>query len=112
MGRKGLLLAVLLSIGGDVALAFAPLAKGPAVGTRAFEGSVLASSTSDVSDDSVGRRVAISRALSFLSVPFLLGGGLPAYADVYDGNSLPQGAAQFGRLVRAKSDMIVSSNNQ
>lgn len=31
-----------------------------------------------------------------------------ALADVSDGNALPQGAAQFQRVIRAKSDMIVS----
>lgn len=33
---------------------------------------------------------------------------LPAFADVSDGTSLPQGAQQFSRVVRLKTDIIVS----
>jgi hypothetical protein len=39
----------------------------------------------------------------------LFGGGVaPAAADVSDGNALPEGAAQFGRVVRTKVDLAVS----
>lgn len=31
-----------------------------------------------------------------------------AFADVSDGNSLPQGAQQFASIIRLKSDLIVS----
>ena len=34
---------------------------------------------------------------------------LPANADVADGNALPDGAAQFKRLVRLKTDLAVSA---
>jgi len=33
---------------------------------------------------------------------------LPAYADVSDGNELPNGIAQFARLVKVKSSIAVS----
>jgi len=32
---------------------------------------------------------------------------MPAWADVSDGNALPEGAAQFGRIIRAKADLLV-----
>lgn len=35
-------------------------------------------------------------------------GSTPVWADVSDGTSLPEGAAQFQRVVRAKSDLLVS----
>lgn len=34
---------------------------------------------------------------------------LPAYAEVSQGNSLPEGAAQFKRLINLKSDIPVSA---
>ena len=37
----------------------------------------------------------------------LVGGSIPAWADVSDGTSLPDGAAQFSRLLRVKSDLKV-----
>ena len=38
---------------------------------------------------------------------FGCGSAEPAVADVSDGNALPQGMAQFGRVVRAKADLDV-----
>jgi hypothetical protein len=32
----------------------------------------------------------------------------PALADVSDGNALPDGAAQFGRIIRARENLAVS----
>jgi hypothetical protein len=69
-----------------------------------------ASSRGDVTLDSQNRRVFVSNALLVLSAPALMiAGALPASADVSDGDALPQGAAQFGRVVRAKSDLAVST---
>jgi hypothetical protein len=39
-----------------------------------------------------------------------IGGASPALADVSDGNALPEGAAQFSRVLRAKSDLVVSAS--
>ncbi len=54
------------------------------------------------------RRNVLSKVAALLSMPTMFAFGLPAFADVSDGNALPEGAAQFSRVVRAKSDMIVS----
>jgi hypothetical protein len=54
------------------------------------------------------RRDFGARILSSSSmVVAALASSQPAYADVSDGNALPQGAAQFGRVIRAKSDLQV-----
>jgi len=56
------------------------------------------------------RRVFIANQgviLSGISTAFLGHESKPAYADVSDGNSLPEGAAQYGRILRLKSDLIV-----
>ena len=37
-----------------------------------------------------------------------IGSTPPAYADVADGTDLPKGVAQFGRIVRAKVELLVS----
>jgi hypothetical protein len=36
-------------------------------------------------------------------------GSAPAWADIYDGNQLPQGAAQFSRLLKVKTDISASA---
>lgn len=54
------------------------------------------------------RRDAFVKFTSLALIPSIFGASLPANADVSDGNALPEGAAQFSRVVRAKTDMIVS----
>jgi hypothetical protein len=62
----------------------------------------------DLVNDATNRRQFVSRAFFALLSPALLtSGASPAAADVSDGNALPQGAAQFGRIIRAKSDLVV-----
>jgi hypothetical protein len=62
----------------------------------------------DLVNDATNRRQFFSRAfLTLLSPALLTSGASPAAADVSQGNALPQGAAQFGRIIRAKSDLIV-----
>ena len=48
------------------------------------------------------RREFVRNSLILLSSSSI---ALPAFADVSDGNALPSGAAQFGRIVRAKTDL-------
>ena len=107
MTLKGFFVVV-LSIGAHVVLGFTAAPAAIAVKVRRCDSNVLAAS---VADDFTGRRNALAKVVSLLLVPALLGGGLPAYADVSDGNALPEGAAQFVRVVRAKEDIIVSSMN-
>lgn len=49
---------------------------------------------------------------SFVSAAIIGGASIcltnPALADVSDGNTLPQGAAQFSRLLKVKNDLKVS----
>jgi hypothetical protein len=45
-------------------------------------------------------------ALSVFATDFVI--SRPALADVSDGNTLPQGAAQFSRVVKMKSNLMVS----
>jgi hypothetical protein len=56
------------------------------------------------------RRKFVQDFVAVFSASFLVAGSAPAFADVSDGNALPQGAAQFGRILRAKSDLVVRSN--
>lgn len=56
-------------------------------------------------------RRGMLKGLGFFSASALVTmamGSTPVWADVSDGTSLPQGAAQFQRVVRAKSDLLVS----
>lgn len=50
---------------------------------------------------------------SFVSAAIIAGASTlftgPAFADVSDGNALPQGAAQFSRLLKTKNDLNVST---
>ena len=53
------------------------------------------------------RSAATLTAASFVIVeegPMHMNNMLVAYADVSDGNTLPQGALQFSRTLKAKSD--------
>jgi hypothetical protein len=62
----------------------------------------------DLVNDATNRRQFVSRAfLALLSPALFTFGAPPAAADVAEGNALPQGAAQFGRIIRAKSDLVV-----
>ena len=56
----------------------------------------------------LSRRDAFVKITGLALIPSIFGASLPANADVSDGNALPEGAAQFSRVVRAKADMIVS----
>lgn len=56
----------------------------------------------------LNRRDAFVKVTGLVLIPSMFGAILPANADVSDGNALPEGAAQFSRVVRAKTDMIVS----
>lgn len=64
-----------------------------------------------VSDGNLGggsRREFVSKSVAILtSATVVVTGCSPAFADVSDGNALPTGAAQFGRVIRAKSDLEV-----
>ena len=58
--------------------------------------------------NNIDRRVFVSKQGAILSVGFLATKTKPAFADVSDGNSLPDGAAQFSRILRLKSEIVVS----
>jgi hypothetical protein len=45
--------------------------------------------------------------LSLAGAAIVTGFAVPSWADVSDGNTLPQGALQFSRLIRVKSDLKV-----
>jgi hypothetical protein len=56
---------------------------------------------------SIDRRVFVQWGA--VTTALLIGGAVaPAIADVSDGTALPEGAAQFGRVVRTKLDLGVS----
>ena len=99
---------MVVALVGDVTPAFMPQA------TLAPKSTALRAFDDSARGDSVGRRNALGKiGLAFALAPGALTfSGLPVWADVSDGNALPQGAAQFGRVVRAKSDMLVSSNEK
>ena len=52
----------------------------------------------------LSRRGALQSIAAGLTTASILT-NVPAFADVSDGNALPEGAAQFTRIVRAKTDM-------
>lgn len=61
----------------------------------------------------VDRRESLAGiATSTLGASSLFLDPLKANADVSDGNSLPQGAAQFARVVRLQSDLKVGTTIQ
>ena len=47
--------------------------------------------------------------MSYMGVAIVAGSAIPAWADVSDGNMLPQGAQQFSRLIRVRSDLKVGN---
>jgi hypothetical protein len=53
------------------------------------------------------RRQVLCNSLLLASTA-LFTGSVAANADVSDGNALPEGAAQFSRVIKAKPDLIVS----
>jgi hypothetical protein len=58
------------------------------------------------------RRKFMDKSLSILSTSMaIVAGASPAFADVSEGNALPQGAAQFSRVIRAKADLQVRRAN-
>ena len=66
--------------------------------TQRSQTHLLAASRRDIL--SVGVSAALSLAVA--------GSPLPASADISEGNTLPQGAQQFSRLIRVKADLKVS----
>ena len=64
----------------------------------------------DTSSTIISRRQWINKVaiVSLVTAGVLNNGIQPAYADVSDGTSLPQGAQQFARVIRLKSDLNVS----
>ena len=55
---------------------------------------------------SAGRRDFITQGAAVVGAA-LVTGSLPAFADVSDGNTLPQGAQQFSRLIKVKGNLKV-----
>ena len=47
--------------------------------------------------------------LSAVSGAILVGAALPAWAEISQGTSLPQGAQQFSTMIRVKGDLKVSA---
>ena len=68
--------------------------------------SLLALSASSSSENT--RRELLLMGMLLAPTLLTVGSAAPAFADVSDGNALPQGAAQFSRVVRAKADLLVS----
>jgi hypothetical protein len=70
--------------------------------------------SADSSDNSIfsQRRQFLTSSILLLSSASAAAFGAvsPALADVSDGNELPQAAAQFRRVLRAKSDLVVSAS--
>ena len=76
----------------------------------ALNAALLEEEATSISDPMDRRSMLVNLGgLSSLSCAF--GIALPAFADVSDGNALPEGAAQFARVIRAKEDLIVSGLN-
>ena len=87
-------------------------------GTRMSETPILAMSNDNIVDSSKvsTRRNFLSNAMlvssSSVATSALIGFASPAHADVADGTELPKGVAQFGRIVRAKVELLVSIKNK
>lgn len=67
----------------------------------------------DGGSNELGRREMMEKSLATMFSVSAMGiavGSTPTrvWADVSDGNALPEGAAQFGRIVRTKADLLVS----
>mmetsp|Transcript_131266 Transcript_131266/g.379738 ORF Transcript_131266/g.379738 Transcript_131266/m.379738 type:complete len:204 (+) Transcript_131266:61-672(+) len=101
-----LLLGLAALMGAENALAFAP-----GLNAEITPRTQVSASRSDdsIPDGCSSRRAALSKFAGIIAAPAVLGASLPAFADVSDGNALPGGAAQFGRVIRAKADMITVS---
>jgi hypothetical protein len=56
------------------------------------------------------RDVLVAGAAAVFGAAILGAPTVPAFADVSDGTSLPEGAAQFSRLIRVKNDLKVIIN--
>ena len=78
---------------------------------RSTNGVSCQASSSSSSSSSIVDRRSFAKVLTAGILASSSVGSSPqsAYADVSDGNSLPEGAAQFSRLIRLKDDLIVSS---
>lgn len=57
------------------------------------------------SDNEVGRRSFFFKTIATTASSLVALQPQKAFADVSDGNSLPQGALQFSRILKAKSDL-------
>lgn len=60
-------------------------------------------------ENEFSRRNVIGAIFAAASTSILV--SRPAFADVSDGNVLPQGAAQFARLIKVKTDLAVRDGN-
>jgi hypothetical protein len=106
MSFKTILVSVAFLLGADQGSAFSTSPSSSSFG--GVEALRASSDDSFLSGTTTGRRVALSKLAGLLTVySALVGVGLPALADVSDGNALPEGAAQFGRVIRAKADLAV-----
>ncbi len=63
--------------------------------------------TTDSSSMSTSRRQLLQSSCVAFGCFLLI---QPALADVADGSALPQGAAQFSRILRLKVDLVVRRN--
>lgn len=59
--------------------------------------------------DAVPRRFLLQVAVGAMLPAVLVAGASPSRADVSDGNALPQGAQQFARVLKLKTDLKVCS---
>ena len=76
--------------------------------TKSFTDPKAKSSITILHSPNLNRRQMVKQIISVLSVPVILSrASRPVFADVSDGDALPQGAAQFQRVLRAKSDLLV-----
>jgi hypothetical protein len=90
--------ALLLLTNVDVASAFSHPSSSPRAKT--------ACSATANRRDFISAAVATSAAVGGFSFPS------PSLADVSDGNSLPQGAAQFSRVIKVRAQLKVSACEQ
>jgi hypothetical protein len=112
---KAILAVVALSsLRAEYAVAFStPTTTCPAFVGRGNPLKALGEGLSSTTSGPTDRRAALAKVVGLWTLSAgVLGVGLPAQADVSDGNALPEGAAQFGRIIRAKADLIVSCSSQ
>lgn len=100
MKRLSSLVAAAALFGPHAAQAFAP-----STGVRCCRGCThLAAAASDINSSS--RRNFLSSTLATASAASaLVLAPLPGAADVSDGNALPQGAAQFSRVLKVRAQL-------